>query len=897
MRLIAGTKLGPYEILAPLGSGGMGEVYRARDRRLGREVAVKILSPEFAADADRVRRFEKEARAAGSLNHPNILAIYDIGWHEGMPYLVSELLEGEVLRQRMRGGPIAARKAIDYALEIAHGLGAAHEKGIVHRDLKPENIFVTKDSRVKILDFGLAKMSSGKASAASATVAPTMAMETEAGVVMGTVGYMSPEQVRGATVDHRSDIFSFGAVLYEILTGRRAFQRDSSVETMSAILQGEPPEVPQPLSPGLERIVRHCLEKDPVNRFHSARDLAFAIESLRTASGSREELPAQAMKARPVGIRLAFLFLILGLVAGGALARWWFRPKAAEVPVFRYLTYSGHDTSPASSPDGRTIAFSSDRDGRPRIWLKELAGGGEMPITSGPDNSPRFSPDGSMILFSRREGTHTSIYRMSIVGGEPRKVIEDVVDGDWSPDGRQITYVRVKVEGLKVTSLIGIVAADGSGSREIAQFENQVLQHPHWSPDARNIVAVGSPNSGLSQSMFVAETGAARKQSILNMPKESAYISSANWTPDGAGLICFQTESAQGGNLFPSGAARILRLNLRNGTTETLYFSQQSAMIFDVMSPDRTVFDTASARQNLQEIPVSGRPQASATRWMTEGISNDRQPVYSPDGQWIIFSSNRSGNLDLWRISSVTGEIRPITEDKADDMDPGISPDGKKLVWSSDRGSHFEIYIANLDGSGARQLTQDGKDAENPTVTPDGEWIVYNSYHPVKSGVWKIRQNGADAVQLVKGNTVFPETSPDGQYVAYAAQSQKGRYFIRVVRIADGASVAFEIGLDVSSFNTAGSVGRSRWMPDGRAIAFIAQDKKGVAGIYVQDFVPEKDTSGSRRPLGGFDAHMPAESFGISPDGSRMAISSWEQMFSIVMVEHVPGIGPKVRAR
>src|SRR5438105_11846561 len=305
MTLSSGSRLGPYEILAPLGAGGMGEVYRARDPRLGREVAIKVLPASFSADAERLRRFEQEAKAAGVLNHPNVTAVYDIGTAEDAPYVVQELLEGETLRAVLAGGRLSPRKTIDYSLQIVHGLAAAHEKGIVHRDLKPENIFVTNDGRVKILDFGLAKLTHTE-ERGQATNLPTATAGTEPGVVLGTLGYMSPEQVRGRPADARSDIFSFGAILYEMLSGQRAFRGDSAADTMSAILKEDPPDLSatnQNISPGLERIVRHCLEKSPEQRFHSAHDLAFDIEALSgTSAPGRGAIQAVAGRpAPPIG--------------------------------------------------------------------------------------------------------------------------------------------------------------------------------------------------------------------------------------------------------------------------------------------------------------------------------------------------------------------------------------------------------------------------------------------------------------------------------------------------------------------------------------------------------------------------------------------------------------------
>src|SRR5256884_3519116 len=291
------TTIAQYTIVSKIGEGGMGEVYRARDTKLGREVAIKVLPASLSENTDRLNRFEQEAQAAGTLNHPNILVIHHIGIHNGAPYIVSELLEGETLRERMAGAALPQRKAIDYALQTAHGLAAAHAKGIVHRDLKPDNLFVTNDGRVKILDFGLAKLTATSDGTQSQTEVPTRKVNTDPGTVMGTMGYMSPEQLRGKTADHRSDIFSFGAILYEMLSGKRAFRGDSMAETMSAILREDPPDLSETnktVSPALERVVRHCLEKNPAERFHSARDLAFAIESLSgsaISSGQTATMP------------------------------------------------------------------------------------------------------------------------------------------------------------------------------------------------------------------------------------------------------------------------------------------------------------------------------------------------------------------------------------------------------------------------------------------------------------------------------------------------------------------------------------------------------------------------------------------------------------------------------
>src|SRR5271170_6341110 len=347
MTLTSGTKLGPYEIVGPLGAGGMGEVYRARDTRLGREVALKVLPESFSRDADRLRRFEQEARAVAALNHPNILAIHDIGEQDGSPFIVSELLEGASLRTELDHGPLPPRKASDYAAQIAQGLAAAHDKGIVHRDLKPENIFFTKEGRVKILDFGLAKLAPDARGAKNESDGLTLtSSQTEAGMVMGTAGYMAPEQARGSGVDSRTDIFAFGAVLYEMICGKRAFSRDSAAETMTAILKEDPPELNEmehPVSPGLERIVRRCLEKQPEQRFQSAKDLAFALEALSgtTSSGSTSRTGAYAaIEAKPEKPRwLGYVAAAALSLALGAAIAWYLRPAPSPPATFNRVSF------------------------------------------------------------------------------------------------------------------------------------------------------------------------------------------------------------------------------------------------------------------------------------------------------------------------------------------------------------------------------------------------------------------------------------------------------------------------------------------------------------------------------------------------------------------------------
>jgi Tol biopolymer transport system component len=445
--LPAGTKLGPYEILAPIGAGGMGEVYRARDSKLKRDVAIKVLPESLAADPDALARFEREALAVAALSHPNILSIFDFGTQDGVSYAVMELLDGGTLRSELAGGKLSSHRAIDYAVQIANGLAAAHEKGIVHRDLKPENLVVTKDGRVKILDFGLAKLVQ-RAAPGEETSAPTATPGTEPGVVLGTVGYMSPEQVRGRPADARSDIFSFGAILYEMLSGRRAFQGDSAADTMSAILKEEPPDLSAAnpnVSPGLERIVHHCLEKNPEQRFQSARDLGFALEIGPTSAvGGAAVAPAGARKlpVLPILLALAILAIPIAAVLGRRNAR-------STVPVFQRLSFRrGNVLQAMFTPDAASVIYAAAWEGNPaEVFTTRIDGTDSRPLGLRNANVVGVSSRGEIAVLRKSAGTRITggegtLATVSLSGGEPRDVLDRVVAADWNPEGTQMAIAR-----------------------------------------------------------------------------------------------------------------------------------------------------------------------------------------------------------------------------------------------------------------------------------------------------------------------------------------------------------------------------------------------------------------------------------------------------------------------
>src|SRR6202451_1006704 len=524
MALISGTKLGPYEIESLVGAGGMGEVYRAHDSRLDRTVAIKVLPASFSADRERLQRFAQEARAAAALNHPNILSIFDIGEDNGAPYVVSELLEGETLRDRLRNGPLPMRRVIDYSMQVAKGLAAAHEKGIVHRDLKPENLYLTHDGRAKILDFGLAKLTRPESRDHSGEE-PTVQMATEAGVVMGTAGYMSPEQVRGKAADHRSDIFAFGAILYEMISGKRAFHGETPADTMSAIIKDEPPELADlrlNVPPALERIVRHCLEKNPAQRFHSISDVAFGLEVLTgisstTTSGAQRAAPAHSRRGwlLPVCAAIA-LFVLLAVVylAGQHSA-------ATSIPHFHRLTFRrGTILSARFSPDGQTIIYGAALEGRPtelfttrfdstdsrslgleKTQLLSVSANGELAVSMDQHQRTPFTAAGTM-------------GRVPLAGGAPREVAEEVTWADWTPDGSDVAVARNSAGRTHLEFPVGKTIYQPRGWVSHVRFSPRgdliaIEDHVPTGDDGRVVILDRNGNIKVVSSFFITVQGLA----------------------------------------------------------------------------------------------------------------------------------------------------------------------------------------------------------------------------------------------------------------------------------------------------------------------------------------------------------------------------------------------------
>jgi Tol biopolymer transport system component len=729
----------------------MGEVYRAHDSRLNRTVAVKVLPASFSTDHDRLQRFSQEARAAAALNHPNIMSIFDIGDDHGTPYVVSELLEGETLRARLQRGPISLRKSINYALQIAHGLSAAHSKGIVHRDLKPENLFITNDDRVKILDFGLAKVIQPQAEG-DGSDAQTVQVATEAGLVMGTVGYMSPEQVRGKAAIPESDIFAFGAVLYEMVSGKQAFHRESAVDTMSAILHEEPPELAEtarnvPL--GLDRIVRHCLEKNPAQRFHSAGDMAFDLEAMADLSSSKSGALAAAREVRGREFRKRLAIAAGATIAAAAILAvgWWVGRSTAYAPPPEYqqITFRhGLINAVRFTPDG-SVVYSAEWDGgEEQLYLVRSDEHGSRELGFKGASLLAVSKTGELAISLNTVGytgyAHAgTMARVPLSGGTPREVLDNVQDADWAPDGENMAVIRFVPENRhwRLEYPVGKVLLDGINW----------ISTPKISPDGKTVAFADHQNSVGDDQGAIAVIGSDGKEKILS----SGWISieGIGWSPSGDEIWFTSARTGAWENLRGvtlSGKQRdIMNVpggmwlqDMRNGVT--LAVAQQQRVNIRGLAPGGTdelelgwfgwseLQDISRDGKKIlfEEEGEGGGPNYTVFLRDTDGsppvrIGEGRGEAISPDNKWIITQSIHDGNLMV--VPTGAGQGRPLTHDNIRYTAIRYLPDGKSLIaLGLEPGHGARSYLIDVNSGDSKPLTPEGVTGIN--VSPDGKVAI-----------------------------------------------------------------------------------------------------------------------------------------------------------------------------
>ncbi len=871
MTLTAGAKLGPYEIVAPAGAGGMGEVYRARDARLNRDVAIKVLPAAFARDPERLRRFQQEAQAVAALNHPNILAIHDFGEHEGSPYIVTEFLDGETLRQRLGPGPLPGRKASEYAEQIARGLAAAHDKGIVHRDLKPENIFVTRDGRVKILDFGLAKLTPE----ALTPDAATLASQTEPGVVLGTVGYMSPEQVKGQVADYRTDLFSFGAILYEMLAGRRAFRGETSVETMSAILKEEPPELTETgrnIPPALDRIARHCLEKNPEERFQSARDVAFALGALSDSSSSATGALRASMSARwRPWLRLTAEVALVALALSFLFMHHSEQPKSSMLSSILPPPGDGfwaNITQPAAiSPDGKFLAIIAMRNGHTQLWLRRLDQSDAQPIAGSEDAAnPFWSPDSRHIAFF----VPGKLKKVNVSGGSVTDICPAGafgIGGAWSQRG--IIVFANFGDALKMVP-------DGGGTPESipsSDLPSDSLSQmwPAFLPDGKHFLFLQwkYPSFGTTDDNVWIGSIDGEKPKRLPLASTSAQYSE--------GYLLFSRDGDLVAQKFDLG-----RLELSGAVLPVVRQIQYHTFLhngaFTVSTNGILVYGTAGTGVNSQ---MAWLDRTGKTIGALGEAGLLMRPSIAPDGKRVAVGISPSNTREkIWIYDVERGTRIPlVSEENGPSLyRPIWSPNGEQVAYRDTVGKDSTLIVHNSDGSG-EERRPGGMHFEliQPTDwSPDGHYVS------VELTEFQGRANWQDVLRVAEletGKPVFDigdasggKFSPDGHWLAYYDESS-GQVYVTSFPVR-GAKIALE------------SVGGGdvRWRGDGQELFYVTNDQMMTA-VQVRESAQEFRVLGSQ-PL--FQLQLPwnVGFYDVTRDGKRFLVNvrTWKEQTKPLMV-------------
>jgi len=843
----------------------MGEVYRARDTRLGRDVAIKVLPEALANDADRLRRFEQEARTIAALNHPNILGIHDIGEHDGAPFLVSEFLEGQTLREKLVG-PLPVRRAIEYALGIAQGLAAAHEKGIVHRDLKPENVIVTRDGRIKVLDFGLAKLvrpEENHETTVTLTSPPTLP-----GMVMGTVGYMSPEQVRGEPIDPRSDIFSFGAVLYEMLTGKRAFKRETSAETMTAILREEPQALNDTGGQGplaLQRILARCLEKNVERRFQSASDLAFALESLSETSSGRSTAKTVT---QPKSRRAWLPWVIAAALLIGTVVWEMVRPAAAPANPLEKAHFSRvtdfESVEAAISPDGRFVAFVSDHDGPFDVWLTQVGTGRLVNLTQGkagplpgPLRNVGFSGDGSEIWIGGGD-VGLRLRLMPLTGGKPRNFLgEDAANVAWSPDGERIVY-----HTFRNGDPMFVADRTGANARKIFGDQPGIHNHfPTWSPDGRWIYFVHGTPATREMDLWRIDPDGRSPERLTQRNADIAYP-----TPSGENTVFYVARDGDGSGPW------LWAFDLKRRDSRRVSIGLEQYTSVQASADGRKLVATISNPvAGLWTVPILDR-LADEHDVKPFTVPTERALAPRVAGPSLFYLSSLGAGDGLWRLRD--GQATEVWKgaDGALFETPAVSPDGGRVAIVLRRSGKRQLHVLSSDGAELQPIAEGIVAQGTSCWSPDGRWIVTGGSDATGPGLFKIPLEGGSPVRLVSGPALNPVWSPDGSLIVYAGTNVSTFAPLLAVR-PDGTSVK----LPEITVRRLGE--RVRFLPDGKSLIYM----QGL--LASQDFWLLDLASMKSRSLTRLQNRAAMRTFDVTSDGKQIVFDRLRENSQVVMID------------
>jgi eukaryotic-like serine/threonine-protein kinase len=879
MAVAAGTRLGPYEILSPLGAGGMGEVYRARDTRLGREVAIKLLRADRLADESRRARFVQEARAASALNHPNIVTIYEIESAEGADFIVMELVPGKMLealipRQGMRLGEM-----LRIAIPLADALAAAHAAGIIHRDLKPANVMVTPQGVAKILDFGLAKLIEADEGAGDDSTTLTLdaqARLSRPGTVAGTAAYMSPEQASGATADARSDVFSFGAVLYEMLTGRPPFGGGSTAEILAAVLK----EAPKPLSAlvrdvprDLERIIRRCLRKEPERRYQHMLDVKIELQEVKEESDSQASAPAGKASAKRRSRRSWIGLAAVGVVAlavATALMLWRMRRGEFPPPRLVPLSWSGHDMRGSFSPDGNQIVFESGdaEGGNGSIWLKIVGASEARRLTTAPayDARPSWSPNGKEIAFLRYppSADGVSIYLVSPLGGSERRLVDFPAPQDqlsWSPDGLWLATARARAKDETTPESGGIhLISAGGGEPRAVTFPTppSVDRHPAFSPDGRTLAYASCHALSCEVHVLPLDSELRPRGAAHPLTRQGLWMFGVDWTRDGQSIVY--------------GADSLWRVRA-DGSAPPERVELAGRGVFDVStarSQDRLAFTRLRSKAHIYRLPPGSSPAPLVTSTFT-----DWYPQYSPDGRRIAFVSDRTGDTsEIWLADADGSNPTQLTRGPGHRQgSPRWSPDGRSIAFDSQAEKATDVWTIGADGSGLHQVTRDPADENVPGWSRDGRFIYFGSNRTGRSEIWRVGVAGGAEQQVTRQGGCLPSESLDGRTLYYQRTCQDGALLARPTGGGEERTIAT-------------CVGQQSFAVDARGVFHVdCWSLEKAPGAWQHTLRYWDSAAGHDRAVGTFESEV-INGLSASPDGHSVIYGRGKPEPDLVLIEN-----------